>query len=82
LVDQLISTLAATRKLSRDLPPAIWVLGVGSLFGIFNFVTGLALLGASVLAGVLWTAIGPIATFYDGCGFCWVNIVRTRGLRI
>jgi hypothetical protein len=30
MVRQLTSTLPSARKLSRDLPPAIWVLGVGS----------------------------------------------------
>jgi MFS family permease len=38
----------------------------GTAFGVFNFVTGLALLGASVLAGVLWDAAGPAATFLAG----------------
>ena len=38
----------------------------GTAFGVFNFVTGLALLAASVLAGVLWDRGGPELTFLAG----------------
>jgi MFS family permease len=38
----------------------------GTAFGVFNFVTGLALLAASVLAGVLWEHGGPALTFLAG----------------
>ena len=38
----------------------------GTAFGIFNLVTGLALLVASVLAGVLWDRGGPTLTFLAG----------------
>jgi MFS family permease len=38
----------------------------GTAFGLFNFVTGLALLAASVLAGVLWDRGGPTLTFLAG----------------
>jgi MFS family permease len=41
----------------------------GTAFGLFGLVTGLFTLIASVLAGVLWTAIGPAATFAAGAGF-------------
>ncbi|HYG87354.1 MAG TPA: MFS transporter [Azospirillum sp.] len=41
----------------------------GTAFGVFNLVTGVALLAASVLAGALWSAIGPSATFLAGAGF-------------
>ena len=40
----------------------------GSAFGIFNLITGLALLAASVIAGVMWDAAGPAATFLVGAG--------------
>jgi MFS family permease len=40
-----------------------------SAFGLFNLVTGLALLFASVIAGVLWDFAGPAATFLIGAGF-------------
>jgi predicted MFS family arabinose efflux permease len=38
----------------------------GAAFGVFNLVTGLALLAASVLAGVLWDRGGPTLTFVAG----------------
>jgi MFS family permease len=40
----------------------------GTAFGVFNLVTGLALLAASVLAGVLWDRGGPTLTFVAGAG--------------
>jgi len=41
----------------------------GSAFGIFNVVTGLTLLLASVLAGIIWDRLGPLATFVVGGSF-------------
>jgi MFS family permease len=41
----------------------------GTAFGIFNLVSGLALLVASMLAGWLWEAFGPSLTFYAGAVF-------------
>jgi len=41
----------------------------GTAFGLFGLVTGLFALIASVLAGVLWTAIGSAATFAAGACF-------------
>jgi MFS family permease len=41
----------------------------GTAFGVFNLACGLALLVASVLAGLLWDAVGPAATFYAGAAF-------------
>src|SRR5688572_16583215 len=38
----------------------------GTAFGVFNLVTGIALLAASVLAGVLWDRGGPELTFLAG----------------
>ena len=40
----------------------------GSAYGIFNLVTGLALLVASVIAGVVWDAQGSAMTFFVGAG--------------
>ena len=45
----------------------------GTAFGIFNLVSGVALLLASVLAGVLWELAGPPATFIAGAGFAVVT---------
>ena len=41
----------------------------GTAFGVFNLFSGGALLLASVIAGALWTAIGPPATFAAGAIF-------------
>jgi MFS family permease len=41
----------------------------GTAFGLFNLVSGVALLVASALAGWLWTAYGPMLTFYAGAAF-------------
>ena len=35
----------------------------GTAFGVFNLLSGIAMLGASVLAGALWDSYGPGATF-------------------
>jgi predicted MFS family arabinose efflux permease len=53
-------------KLVADTVPAS---SVGTGFGIFNLVSGSALLLASVLAGSLWKALGPSATFLAGAAF-------------
>lgn len=47
----------------------------GTAFGLFNLVSGLALLIASGLAGELWQHLGPAATFYAGAGFSLVTLV-------
>jgi len=41
----------------------------GTAFGVFNLVTGGALLLASVIAGSLWNAFGAPATFLAGASF-------------
>ena len=41
----------------------------GSAFGIFNFVSGGALVLASVIAGALWSVFGASATFLAGAAF-------------
>lgn len=45
----------------------------GSSFGIFNLATGITMLAASVLAGVLWDYAGPSATFIAGGGFAGIT---------
>jgi MFS family permease len=42
---------------------------LGTAFGVFNLVSGCALLLASVTAGVLWSGFGPQATFLAGAVF-------------
>lgn len=41
----------------------------GTAFGFFNLVSGVALLAASVLAGLLWQTLGPAWTFGAGAAF-------------
>lgn len=43
-------------------------------FGMFNFVSGLALLLASLIAGFLWAQIGPSATFFAGAAFTMLGL--------
>lgn len=41
----------------------------GTAFGVFNLVSGLAMLVASTVAGVLWEQWGAATTFLGGAGF-------------
>ena len=41
----------------------------GTAFGVFNLASGIALLVASVTAGLLWDRFGAAYTFYAGAGF-------------
>jgi len=47
----------------------------GSAFGIFNLVSGLIAIPASVLAGALWKWQGPPATFFAGGLFAAVALL-------
>ncbi len=47
----------------------------GTAFGIFNLVSGGALLLASVIAGTLWSVIGPSATFISGALFAALSAI-------
>jgi MFS family permease len=51
----------------------------GTAFGVFNLVTGGALLLASVLAGFLWTAYGPSAAFLGGAIFSTIALIGLLG---
>ncbi len=42
----------------------------GTAYGFFNLISGLVLLVASVLAGLLWDQFGASSTFYAGAAFC------------
>jgi MFS family permease len=46
----------------------------GTAFGVFNLLTGVALLVASVLAGGLWDGLGYQATFMAGAVFALVTL--------
>jgi MFS family permease len=41
----------------------------GTAFGFFNLMSGIAMLLASVMAGLLWDSLGAAFTFYAGAGF-------------
>ena len=55
----------------------------GTAFGFFNLVSGIALLIASVVAGLIWDELGAAYTFYAGAAFSAIAIIVliTRGLR-
>jgi len=53
-------------KLVADTSPASLR---GTAFGVFNLVTGVALLLASLIAGGLWDGLGPRACFFAGAAF-------------
>ena len=53
----------------------------GTAFGVFNLASGIALLVASSLAGLLWQQIGPAATFMAGAAFtaiAWAALAWQR----
>jgi MFS family permease len=60
-----------SKLVADNVPPELR----GTGFGIFNVASGGALLLASVIAGVLWTSLGPAATFLAGAGFAVVAAV-------
>jgi MFS family permease len=47
----------------------------GTAYGVFNLATGVALLLASVTAGLLWDRMGPDATFIAGAVFAGAAMV-------
>ena len=47
----------------------------GTAFGMFNLVSGVALLAASIVAGALWDLIGPSGTFFAGALITAVALV-------
>jgi len=53
----------------------------GTAYGMFNLLSGLALLIASVLAGLLWESVGPEGTFLAGAAFtmlAFAGLAATR----
>ena len=82
------------RKSSADLDAKVHVSPMcnpnthtsGSLRGstqgaVFNLAVGLATLAASVVAGALWEAVGPAATFLGGAGFTGVALFGLAATR-
>jgi MFS family permease len=54
----------------------------GTSYGYYNLFTGITMLAASVIAGLLWDAQGPTATFLAGVAFtllALVGVITMRG---
>lgn len=51
----------------------------GTAFGLFNLVSGLAMLAASATAGLLWDRLGAQATFLAGAAFAVAALVALLG---
>ncbi|HMS85607.1 MAG TPA: MFS transporter [Nitrospira sp.] len=47
----------------------------GTAYGLFNLASGISMLVASVVAGLLWDRSGASATFYAGAVFCALTLV-------
>jgi MFS family permease len=54
----------------------------GTAFGMFNLVSGLALLAASLIAGLLWDTLGAAATFAAGAALAVATMVALGALRL
>jgi MFS family permease len=59
----------------------------GTAFGAFNFVSGIAMLLASVIAGALWDGYGPRMTFLVGAvvtsvAFAGLAVIHWRRGRV
>jgi MFS family permease len=68
---------AAGRALVADLAP---VAARATAFGIYNMAVGLALLPASIVAGVLWDRLGAPSTFWFGAACAAAALVLLAGL--
>ena len=59
----------------------------GTAFGVFNLVSGVAMLVASIVAGALWDAAGPAGTFLAGATFTAIALTalplaRWRAIKV
>src|SRR5262249_6592693 len=54
---------------------------LGTAFGVFNLVSGCALLLASVTAGALWSGFGAPATFIAGAVFAALAVLAVAARR-
>lgn len=50
----------------------------GTAFGMFNLISGIALLLASTGAGILWETMGAASTFYAGAVICAIVLAGMR----
>jgi MFS family permease len=53
----------------------------GTAYGVFNLVSGIAMLIASLIAGVLWDSLGASATFFTGAAFSGLALLGLLLLR-
>ena len=53
----------------------------GTAFGLFNLLSGGAMLASSVIAGLLWDGLGSSFTFYAGAGFAALTLAGLIALR-
>ena len=58
----------------------------GTAYGFFNLLSGIAMLVASGLAGLLWDTLGAESTFIAGAAFCVLTLaavaIRGRGAAV
>ena len=47
----------------------------GTAYGLFQGITGLVLLPASVIAGLIWNTVSPAATFYIGASLTFLAML-------
>jgi MFS family permease len=52
----------------------------GSAFGLFNFTSGVAILFASLIAGLLWDIAGAKYTFMTGAVLTFIGLVGMLAL--
>lgn len=51
----------------------------GAAYGYFNHVSGVAMVLASVLGGLLWDGLGASFTFYASAMFCVIALIGLKG---
>lgn len=53
----------------------------GTAFGLFNLISGLAQLAASIIAGTLWDMLGPDSTFFAGAALATLALAALLCVR-
>jgi MFS family permease len=53
----------------------------GTAYGLFNLLSGVAMLASSVIAGLLWDTLGSAFTFYVGAAFAVLTMVGLIAFR-
>ena len=53
----------------------------GTAYGLFNLLSGVAMLAASVIAGLLWDGLGSAFTFYAGAAFAALSLLGLVAIR-